>query len=202
MRKGKKGPGMTNAKSMATRTEREYDFTLALDGASEPSEALEDALFDAGCDDATLSFRSGRGYLAFSRSSHTLGAAILSAIRDVRAAKAGVDVLRVDVCDLVTQADIARRIGRTRQLVNQYITGKRGPGGFPPPVCHIADESALWMWCDVAYWLWRNDMIREEDLLDAQQLAGINTVLDLHRQQRHSPALIQEAMQVINARQR
>jgi hypothetical protein len=108
-----------------------------------------------------------------------------------------VEVIRVEGCDLVSQADIARRIGRSRQLVHQYITGKRGPGSFPPAMCHLSGESALWIWCDVAHWLWRNDMIREEMLLDAQQIAGINTVLDLHRQQRFAPAFIQEAMRTI-----
>jgi predicted transcriptional regulator len=106
----------------------------------------------------------------------------------------------VDARDLVTQAEIARRIGRTRQLVQQYIAGKRGPGGFPP-ACQVAGEAALWMWCDVAYWLWRNDMIREEELHDAQQLAGINTVLELHRQQGLAPAFMHEVIQAITTRQ-
>src|SRR5712692_6543367 len=114
--------------------EKEYDFTLVLTGFTELSSATEHALFEAGCDDATLSVRFGRVYLTFSRPAPTLKDAILSAIRDVRKAKIGADVLRVDNCDLITQSDVARRIGRSRQLVNQYITGSRGPGGFPPPV--------------------------------------------------------------------
>jgi hypothetical protein len=83
-------------------------------------------------------------FLTFSRTAASLKEAIFSAIGDVRKANIGADVLRVDVCNLVTQADIARKIGRTRQLVHQYITGVRGPGGFPSPACDITDGDPLW----------------------------------------------------------
>lgn len=47
--------------------EHEHDFVLALTGVSELSQEQEDALFEAGCDDATISIRSGRVFLSFSR---------------------------------------------------------------------------------------------------------------------------------------
>src|SRR4029079_9205825 len=111
----------------------EYDFTLALTGITELTREIEDALFEAGCDDATLSLRCGRIYATFSREADSLKDAILSAINDVRNAGIGADVLRVDECNLITQAEIARKSGRSRQLIHQYIKGIRGPGGFPPP---------------------------------------------------------------------
>lgn len=180
--------------------EREHDFTLVLTGISELTPKVEDALFEAGCDDATLSLRSGRAFLTFSRSAPTLKDAVLSAIQDVRKAGIGADVLRLDVCDLVTQADIGRRIGRSRQLVHQFITGQRGPGGFPPPVCHIVDESPLWFWCEVAYWLWQNSIISEDALNEAQQIAIINDVLDYVRQQQLAPQLAQEVLESVTAK--
>ena len=100
--------------------------------------------------------------MTFSRNAASLKDAILSAIRDVQNANIGALVLRVDTCNVVTQADIARKIGRTRQLVHQYITGQRGPGGFPAPVCNITDGVPLWFWCEVAYWLRQNDMISHD----------------------------------------
>ncbi|SRR6266851_3005572 len=177
--------------------EREHDFALVLTGITEVTSEMEDALFEAGCDDATLSVRFGRVYLTFTRTAPTLKDAILSAIRDVKKARVGADVLRVDNCDLVTQADIARRVGRSRQLVHQYITGERGPGGFPPPVCHVSDESPLWTWCEVAYWLWQNDMIKEDVVLEAQHIAIINAVLELHHQKQLAPDLINEVSQSV-----
>ena len=98
-----------------TECEREHDFALVLSGMTELTPEVQDALFEAGCDDATISVRAGRVYLTFSRNSRSLKDAILTAIQDVKNARVGADVLRVDVCNLVTQADIARKIGRSRQ---------------------------------------------------------------------------------------
>jgi hypothetical protein len=176
-----------HATKTGTACEREHDFALVLTGITELSREAEDALFEAGCDDATLCVRYGRVYMTFSRSALSLKDAILSAIRDIRKAKIGADVLRVDACNLVTQAEIARRIGRVRQHIHQYVTGERGPGGFPPPACHITEQAPLWYWCEVAQWLWQNDMLKEEELREAQQVDTINVVLDL-RYQRHCDA--------------
>jgi hypothetical protein len=41
---------------------------------------MEDALFEAGCDDATISVRSGCVFLAFARKAGSLEDAILSAL--------------------------------------------------------------------------------------------------------------------------
>src|SRR6266446_4112776 len=68
---------------------REQDFTLVLTGINEISPEAENALFEAGCDDATLSSRCGGVYLTFSRTAGTLKDAILSAIQDVRKARIG-----------------------------------------------------------------------------------------------------------------
>jgi len=178
--------------------ETEFDFTLLLDGIEEITPDVEDALFTAGCDDATISLRFGRMYLTFSRSAVSLKDAIISAIKNVR--KSGIDatVLRVDNCDLVTQSEIARRIHRSRQLVNQYIAGGRGPGGFPAPACNITDGAPLWYWCEVAFWLWENNIIKEQDLREAQDLTVINSVLELERQRQVSPELTREIVEALS----
>ncbi len=86
---------------------------------------------------------------------------------------------------LVTQAEIARKIGRSRQLVYQYITGARGPGNFPAPTCDITDGVALWRWCEVAHWLWQNGMLKQDVFRDVLDVSTINSVLDfIHHQQR------------------
>jgi hypothetical protein len=172
--------------------EFEHDFVLVLTDIGDLTPGAEDALFEAGCDDATISVRSGRIFLSFTRMAFTLKDAILSAIGDVGKANIGAHVLRVDDCNLVTQSEIARKISRSRQLVHQYITGTRGPGKFPPPVCGVTDENPLWAWCDVAYWLRQNDMITEESLRDAQDTAVINSILDFMRQRQVNPDLFEE----------
>jgi hypothetical protein len=172
--------------------EREHDFTLVITGITELIPEAEDALFEAGCDDATLSVRHGRVFLTFSRTATSMKDAILSAIRDVRKADVGADVLRVDICDLVTQAEIARRIGRSRQLVHQYLTGARGPGGFPAPACDLDEGTPLWSWCEMADWFWRNDMIKEDTLRESNEVAAINAVLELEHRRRRDRALLAE----------
>ncbi len=184
---------------MTSECVREFDFTLLLDGINELSTDVEDALFEAGCDDATISIRSGRMYLTFSRSAASLKDAILSAIQDVRKSGIAATVLRVDDCDLVTQADIARRIDRSRELVRQYISGGRGPGGFPPPACNLTDNAPLWYWCEVAYWMYENDIIREDDLRDAQDLAVINNVLEIEHQKLAFPELTKEIVDALSS---
>ncbi|MBV8078046.1 MAG: hypothetical protein JO284_16685 [Planctomycetaceae bacterium] len=167
-----------------------HNFTLVLTGIEDITTEALDSLFDAGCDDGTLSQRAGVVYLTFTREAPSLEDAILSAIRDVRSA--GLGVRRVDVCTLVTAAEIGRRIGRSRELVRQYATGRRGPGGFPPPACHIVEGNPLYLWCEVAAWLHENNMITEDVLHDAQALDVINGMLDAEHQRRLNPQLAGE----------
>lgn len=172
---------------------REFDFALVIDGITELSEPVMNALFEAGCDDATFSVQYGRVYAEFSREAASLKDAILSAINDIRKANVGADVMRVDECDLVTQSEMARRIGRTRQLVAQYINGTRGPGNFPPPECHLDDEHApLWAWCAVSYWLAQNNIIRPEEGWNAEVVAAINNSLEACRYRGRNRDLVDE----------
>lgn len=175
--------------------EREYDFALIVGGVPELTEEVEDALFEAGCDDATVSMQYGRLYVEFSRCAASLQDAILSAIRQVHAAGIGAVVYRVDDCDLVSASDIARRINRSRQLVHQYMTGQRGPGNFPPPECHITDGKPLWAWCAVSFWLSENNLLRPEQSWDAEVVAAINNILEnIHQHKRH-PQLVEQVRQ-------
>ena len=43
--------------------------------------------------------------------------------------------------------------------------------------------------------LWENNIIKEEDLREAQDLTVINSVLELERQRRLSPELTKEIME-------
>ncbi len=177
----------------------EYDFVLVLSMAPDATTTAADCLFDAGCDDATVSVRSGRMYLTFSRAAASFHEAVLSAIDDVRRADIGAEVLRVDQCNLVTQAEIGRRAERSRQQINQYISGERGPGAFPPPACNLCDDAPLWYWCEVAQWLFDNNLIHEAALREAEQTDIINAALELSHQQRRQPQMTREVLQRVNA---
>ena len=172
-------------------SQQEFDFTMILTGVTDFDDGIIDALCGAGCDDATVAQRYGRVYVTFSRRADSLEDAVVSAISDIKNAGIGAGVLRVDTCNLVTKAEIARRIGRSRQLVGQYISGQRGPGGFPPPACHIADGHPLWYWCEVAFWLSENDIIKPDDSRDATVIGAINSILELEYFRTTAPEMTQ-----------
>jgi transcriptional regulator with XRE-family HTH domain len=182
-----------------TNCPREYDFALVLNGVPELTTEVENALFSAGCDDATFSIQYGHLYAEFSRVESSLQDAILSAIHDVQTARIGAEVLRVDECNLVTQAEIARRIGRSRQMVFQYISGQRGPGNFPPPECHLSEKAPLWAWCAVSYWLAQNNIIRPEESWNAEVVAAINNYLEAARQQERYPDLVRQIAEKVGS---
>ena len=181
--------------------ESEFDFALILGGVAELTSSVEDALFNVGCNDATLSIQYGLLYLEFSRSAKSLEVAIISAINDVRKSNTGAEVLRVDECNLVTASEIARRIGRSRQLVHQYMTGQRGPGGFPPPECHLTDNAPLWAWCAVSYWLVQNNLLRLEESRNAVVVEAINNWLESARQRQRYPQLLDEITRALQSAQ-
>lgn len=183
--------------SSSDTSEREYDFALILTGVPELTTDVEDGLFQSGCDDATLSMQYGSLYLEFSRTAPSLKDAILSAIRDVRKAGVGAEVWRVDSHDLVSPSEIARRIGRTRQLIHQYIIGTRGPGGFPAPDCNLTEGQPLWSWYAVGAWLSNHDIIRPETLRDTEIVAAINTALDRSHQIERDAALVDEVSRAV-----
>lgn len=187
-------------KTTKTACQQEYDFALIVDGVEALTTEVENALFEAGCDDATLSIQYGRLYMEFSREAESFEQAIFSAIQDVRKADLNAQVLRVDDCNLVTAAEIARRIGRSRQLVHQYMNGDRGPGNFPPPECHMIESSPLWAWCEVSFWLAENDIIRPETNWDAEVVAAINNWLEHNRQNERHPALIKTIQEQLQER--
>lgn len=55
--------------------------------------------------------------------------------------------------ELVTIPDIASAVGLNREAVRLWTTGKRGPGGFPPPLDVVGDRMKVWAASDVHDWL-------------------------------------------------
>ena len=77
------------------------------------------ALFGAGCDDATFSLeRDGSVLGFFDRDAETQEDAVLSALDDVEGAGVGARVLRVTQDDdWLTASEIAERVDRSRQSI-------------------------------------------------------------------------------------
>jgi hypothetical protein len=169
----------------------EWAFRLDLVGLDVDDDARMDALYEAGCDDATFGTDESGTYAVFHREAPTPEAAVLSAIRSIENAGVDVRVVRVDTEDQwLTAAEIAERIGRTRQSIGQLVTGKRGPGGFPSPVVRRDARNPLWSWDEVRAWFAAYDpevVPGQPDRPSADFLAAVNDRLDERERRRHSP---------------
>ena len=157
-----------------------HTFTLLLVNEHELTTELEDALFEAGCDDGMLFSKNQVVYIEFDWDADSLEEAIVSAINNVESA--GFQVARVEPSDLVTSAEISRRANRSRQSVAQIIKGKRGKGGFPIPVAGVTSKTSVWSWAEVSNWLLKEEKIDDLFLIKkAEVIRDVNETLELRR---------------------
>ncbi len=132
-----------------------FEFTLHFKlppDRPEPKDWL-DALFEAGCDDATVGVgRLGQIALEFARGAATPLKAVSSAIADVKRAIPNSAFIAAGP-DLVGLADIAALVGMTRQNLQKYATNAiKAPAiAFPPPV--VLGNDAKWRLAELAPWL-------------------------------------------------
>jgi hypothetical protein len=134
-----------------------FEFTLIfeLEGEGLSEDAL-DSFYESGAADATIGRSSEVFFASFSREAEDFLEAVISAIQTMEGAGVGATVVRVEPDELVTIADIARRMGRTNESIRLLILGERGPGGFPAPSTRIGSgRSRVWRWADVAEWFER-----------------------------------------------
>ncbi len=113
-------------------TNFQFSLIFALPTAEESPDVYVDALYEAGCDDATIGI--GRhGYIAldFDREAATASAAVESALRDVRKAIPAAKLIEAspDYVGLTEAADIA---GFTRQNMRKLML--KGAASFPAAV--------------------------------------------------------------------
>lgn len=112
-------------------------------------ETLGDVLTAGDGIDATVQAGDRGGRVMFSREADDAIQAVVSAIRDVEAA--GIKVTGV-VEDRVTAAGIAENAKVTQAAVRYWITGERGPGGFPEPIVQRGRNN-VFSWAEVSAWL-------------------------------------------------
>lgn len=163
---------------MKKSNEKWYQFTLVLKKVDEGTPGLEDSLYEAGCDDALINFRSGTVYLDFDREATSLEDAVVSAIKDVESSSVKAVVASVAPEDLVTESEIAKRLETNRQKISLWIQGARR-SAFPKPVMKLSGRSPLWKWFDIVTWLYENNIISEkEKVVNAEFVEDINAVLE------------------------
>lgn len=167
-----------------------FNFTLVLKKVNENTPNIEDSLYEAGCDDALINFRNGAVYLEFDREASSLEEAVISAIKDVRSSSIDAEVASVAPENLVSEAEIAKRLKMKRQTISLWIKGARRKG-FPYPIMRLSEKSPLWNWYEVVKWLYDNKIIKNKSFMEeASFFANINAALEeldkKMRKERHS----------------
>jgi hypothetical protein len=97
--------------------EAEQEFTLILQGVPDLTPEVVNALFDAGCDDATVSRQNGVIAMDFDRPAASLKEAIVSAITDVTRAGIGARVARVEPSPDPSSTAAGRDLGTINSIL-------------------------------------------------------------------------------------
>lgn len=78
-----------------------YEFSIIASGLDQQSEDFDSRFYNAGCDDATVSFQKGHIIVDFARDAESIDDAIASAVECVIAA--GATVERVEPAEIEVQ---------------------------------------------------------------------------------------------------
>lgn len=167
---------------------RVHEFTIIASGLHPEADDVANIFYEAGCDDAVVSFQKGVLILEFDREAQSFSAAVMSAFADVL--KTGAKVERFEPDHLVSLADIAKRTGLSRSALTHYHQGERD-GNFPTPVARVTSESPLWDWHEVATWMHARDKVSRDAVVQAHIVKEANLVIDTCS---HEPAHFFERM--------
>ncbi len=156
----------------------EFDFLLKFDlpdPETDPNKFVE-ALYDSGCDDATIGIgQHGRIALNFTRADTTALDAVASAIADVRKAIPGARLVEATP-DLVGLTDIAEILGCSRQNIRKLVIGNKSI--FPSPVHE--GSSSIWHLAKVLPWFKaKGNYTIEENLIE---ISSANMQVNIVRQ--------------------
>lgn len=148
-----------------SRKMAEFDFQVLCKDVDTSDLVFLDRLFEAGCDDATVSFKDGYICLDFTRESDSAENAVISAIKDFMRANTGGTVERVEPEDLASLSEIANRVGVTRSSLQKYARGESKVGkDFPHPVQNIsASRRELFSTAEVINWMLQKNRVEIDE---------------------------------------
>ena len=152
-----------------------FEFAIIASGLDPQADDFEDRFYEAGCDDATITFQKGAIILEFARAAKSFAHALVSAVADVQ--KAGARVERFEPDTLVSLSEIAARSGMSRAAISLYVKGARAEG-FPAPVARVLSESPLWDWVSVSRWMHAHGKMSEEAVLEARLVREANRIAE------------------------
>jgi hypothetical protein len=154
---------------------KRFNFTIIASGLDPEAEDFADRFFEAGCDDATISYQKGVIILDFNREGRSLAQALISAVVDVDRAGAKVEHIEPDF--LVSMSDIAERAKTSRAAVSLFAMGKRRKD-FPAPVARVTTSSPLWDWAEITRWMYRKHKVSHDVVVEAKVVRAANRALE------------------------
>ncbi|ADE11378.1 regulatory protein [Sideroxydans lithotrophicus] len=141
---------------------KEYDFELkfSLPSPDADPEQFVNALYEAGCDDATVGLGlKGRVALSFTREAPSAQDAVASAIADVTKAIPGAKMIEATP-DYVGVTDIAGFVGCSRQNIRKILI----ENSLAPTPVH-SGTTVIWHLANVLDWLKHKGSFKIEDQL-------------------------------------
>lgn len=124
-------------------------FTLIVEGPDLQSEPLIDELFEAGCDDATIGRCDGVQYVDFDREATGLGAAVLSAVRDLVQFE-GVHVTGIIDIEPASPTGTAPQSDTAYESGVPFLAPAQKPGSLPDTPTPGQSVYAAWRRTNVA----------------------------------------------------
>lgn len=150
---------------------QQFAVTLICEGVDGRDDAAAEALMKKI--GASLDLAGGQVLLTCCGDAASAERFTTDAVRAAEDAWPGLQAVRVDP-DLLNLSGIARRLGRTRQSVQQWQSGgRRANTPFPAPL-HNANGQVLWDWASVNEWLRPLGLADDEHYLDAEQRARVD----------------------------
>ena len=140
----------------------EFEFKIFCQSVDMNDDSFLDLLYEAGCDDALISFKDGYACLDFSRASENAEDAVVSAVKGIQ--KAGVvgHIERIEPDDLASLSTIAKRVGVTRASLQKYARGVSKVGkDFPQPIANISgSKRELFSTAQVMNWMCKKNKVQ------------------------------------------
>lgn len=172
----------------------EYEFVLKYGLPDENADSSQylDALFETGCDDATIGVgKKGAIALEFVREAASADEAVLSAIRDVKKAIPDGELIEVSP-DLVTPTEIASVIGCSRQNIQKIIANPKKR--FPNPI-HQSSAGGIWHLEPVLRWFMEDGISINKNLLEIAEISMTANLI--HQTQKVNPKIQSKFLDII-----
>lgn len=128
----------------------QIELAIVVDGVDLADDDVVDRLYGAMAD-VTVAMRDGAQIIYVDRDADSVAAALLAVERELQEVLPSAFVVGLENQCLVSSSGAARLAGRTRQSVQQHVSGQRG-SGFVPALLWVDATRPAWPASEVAAW--------------------------------------------------